>query len=200
MELEEMKNTWQEMSKRLENQEILTNQIIEKMTKEKYNSKFNTLHFYEIIGAVICYGSALFLIVSFHKLEEWYLMVFGVIALLSLLVLPVLALKKIGNMKKLDIGNNSYKDVLIKFQKSKIDLLFTQKIIFYISLVLAVIILPVTSKIFRNKDLFDSELINNLWIYIPVLLIFLFFLSRWVFKGYRSATSSAEDVLREMDK
>ncbi|MDT0647394.1 hypothetical protein RM545_11895 [Zunongwangia sp. F260] len=199
MELEEMKNTWEEMSKRLENQEILTNQIIEKMTKEKYNSKFNKLQFYEIIGAVICYGSALFLIVSFQKLDEWYLMVFGVIALLSLLVLPVLALKKIGNMKKLDIASNSYKDVLIKFQKSRNDLLFTQKIIFYISLVLAVIILPVTSKIFKNKDLFEAENISNMWIYIPVLLIFLFFLSHWVFKGYRSATNAAENALKDLD-
>lgn len=103
-------------------------------------------------------------------------------------------------MKKLDIVHDNYKEVLINFQKSKKDLLFTQKITFYLSMVLAVVILPVTSKIFRNKDLFESEHINNLWIFIPVLLIFLFFLSRWVFKGYRSATNSAEDVLREMDK
>ncbi|MFZ6664211.1 hypothetical protein [Peijinzhouia sedimentorum] len=199
MELEEMKNTWLEMSRRLEKQEILTNQVIEKMTKERYVNKFSKLQIYETIGSVICYGSAIFLIINFEKLDSWYLILFGIITLLLLLVLPVLTLRKIGNMKKLNIANSNYKDVLVGFQKAKKALFFTQKMTLYLSLVLAIIILPVTSKIFKNKDLFEAAHINNLWIYIPILLIFLFFLSRWVFKGYRSVTNSAENILKEID-
>jgi|SRR5690554_6124575 len=199
MELEEMKNTWQEMSKRLEKQEILTNQVIEKMTKERYANKFSKLQIYETIASIICYGSAIFLILNFEKLDSWYLILFGIITLLLLLVLPVLTLRKIGNMKKLNIAKSSYKDVLVNFQKAKESLFFTQRITLYLSIVLAIIILPVTSKIFKNIDLFEAGHTNNLLIYIPILLIFLFFLSRWVFKGYRSVTNSAENILKEID-
>lgn len=198
MELEEMKSTWQEMTKRLNKQEILTDQIIEKMTKERYTNKFSRLQIYETIGTVICYGSAIFLIINFEKLDSWYLMLFGIITLLLLLVLPVLTLRKIGNMKRLNITNSSYKDVLVNFHKAKRALFFTQKITLYLSIVLAIIILPVTSKIFKNKDLFEAEHTNNLLIYIPILLIFLFFLSRWVFKGYKSVTNSAENILKDI--
>ncbi|HZH88558.1 MAG TPA: hypothetical protein VFD78_05200 [Chitinophagaceae bacterium] len=183
----------------MEKQEILTNQVIEKMTKERYANKFSKLQIYETIASIICYGSAIFLILNFEKLDSWYLILFGIITLLLLLVLPVLTLRKIGNMKKLNIAKSSYKDVLVNFQKAKESLFFTQRITLYLSIVLAIIILPVTSKIFKNIDLFEAGHTNNLLIYIPILLIFLFFLSRWVFKGYRSVTNSAENILKEID-
>lgn len=200
MELEEMKNTWQELSKRLDQQEIVTAQIIEKMTQEKYKNKFSKLMTYEIIGSLICYASALFLIVNFEKLDSWYLILLGITSLLSLLVLPVLTLRKISNIKKLNIANSSYKEVLIKFHKAKKELFVNQKLTLYLSVLLAIIILPVSSKIFKNKDLFEAEHINNIWIYVPILLIFLFFLSRWVFKGYKHVTNSAEQILKEIDE
>lgn len=199
MELEEMKNTWQAMSKRLEKQEILTSQLIENMTQKKYKSKFSKLLTYEIIGTVVCYTSAIFLMINFEKLDTWYLMAFGLITLISLLVLPVITLRKLHTMKRLNIANSSHTDVLIEFHKAKNALLVNQKITLYISILLAVIILPVTSKIFNDKNLFEAEYINNLWFYLPILLAFLFVLSRWVFKGYKSATNSAEKVLNEID-
>ncbi|EOZ99217.1 hypothetical protein A33Q_0595 [Indibacter alkaliphilus LW1] len=199
MELEEMKNTWQEMSKRLEKQEILTNRLIENITKEKYKSKFSKLMTYELIGALICFSSAVFIAINFEKLETWYLMSFGLITIISLLVLPLLTLSKLNSLKKLNIAISSHAEVLIEFHKAKKAILDNQKVTLYLSILLAAIILPVTSKIFKDNDLFHAEHITNLWLYIPVLFVFLFFLSRWVFKGYKSATNSAEQVLNEID-
>ncbi len=41
MELEEMKTLWEEMSLKVEKQQIVTDQLIMEMTQQKYKNKFN---------------------------------------------------------------------------------------------------------------------------------------------------------------
>ncbi|MDB2385694.1 hypothetical protein N9V96_04405, partial [Polaribacter sp.] len=78
-------------------------------------------------------------------------------------------------------------------------LLATQKLNVFLSVFIAIAILPVTSKIFKNKNLFEATHINSLWLYIGILLTFLFFLGRWGLKSYQSVTNSAENILKELD-
>ena len=65
MELEKMKNLLEGMSDRIEKQELLTKNLIENVTSEKYHSKLNKLRYSEIIGAIICYLGAIYLIMNF---------------------------------------------------------------------------------------------------------------------------------------
>ncbi len=43
MEMEEMKSNWEKLSQRIEKQELLNNQLIEKMTSQKYKSKLKKI-------------------------------------------------------------------------------------------------------------------------------------------------------------
>src|SRR5690554_232591 len=104
MELEELKNTWQSMSKRVENQEFLTNQILEKMKREKYHSKLNKIDYSEYIGAIICYIGAAYLIMNFMKIEDILMQLFAIIAIALLFILPVISLKSLRTVKNINIS------------------------------------------------------------------------------------------------
>lgn len=199
MELEEMKTLWSEMSKEVEKQKSLTDKLIIDMTQERYTNKFNKILIYESMGAVICFAAAIFLIVNLGKLDTWYLLTLGIITITFLLLLPVLVLRSISRIKRLNIATNNYKETLVGFARAKKELLFTQRLGIYLSFVLALVIMPVTSKIVGNKDFFTMEHNAKLWFFLPVLFIFLFFFSRWGYKCYKSITNSAEDILKELE-
>lgn len=200
MQLEEMKSMWEDMSQHMEQQKFLTDKLIKDMTKERYTNKFSKLQLFESAGALVCFASAIYLAINFQKLDTWYLITFGVITLLALIVLPIITLRKIRNIKKLNVSEGNYKEVLVKYHKSKNDLLITQKIGVYISVVLAIIILPVSAKIMNNRNLFESDHINSLWIYSGIMMVLLFFLTKWGLKAYKNVTTSAEMILKDLDQ
>lgn len=88
MDLEEIQAVWSDLSKRLDQQKQLTDQLILDMTKRKYRRRFDKITLYEGMGAVVCFVAALLLLTNFHKLDTWYLQLMGVLAMLFLVLLP----------------------------------------------------------------------------------------------------------------
>ena len=68
MELEELRNEWQEMSKEIEKQKILTDKLIIDMTQKKYKNKLNSISIPETIGTVICFAAAIYIFINFSHL------------------------------------------------------------------------------------------------------------------------------------
>lgn len=199
MELEEMKSLWEDMSQKIDQQKVLTDKLIIDMTQERYTNRFSKILMYESFGAVVCFASAIYLVINLGKLDTWYLLTFGIVTLILLFILPIVVLRAIGKIKRINIAKDNYKETLIGFYKSKTELLFTQRLGIYLSFVLALVMLPVTLKVVNNKDVFAQEHTIKLWIFIPLLLISLFFYSRWWYKNYKSITKSAENILKELD-
>jgi hypothetical protein len=197
MELQELQTLWSEMSQELEQQKKLTNELIMKMTQERYSNKFQKISMYETIGAVICFISALFILLKFTVLDTWYLQLCGAFTVLFLILLPILTLGSLNRIKRINLAENSFKDTIVQFTKAKKQLLLLQRIGIYLSFLLMFTILPVASKIGKGKDLF---LETNIWyVYLPVMAIFLFFFARWGYGCYKNITSSAENILGELE-
>lgn len=199
MDIIEMKLLWEDMSQKIDQQKTLTDKLIIDMTQERYTNKFNKIFMYESIGAFICFASAIFIMINLGKLDTWYLLTCGIITLVFLLALPILVLRSISRIKRLDISKNNYRDTLVGFARAKNELLLTQRLGISLSFVLALIIMPVASKILNNKDFFTMEHGVKLWFAIPILFVFLFFFSRWGYKCYKSITNSAENILKELE-
>ena len=199
MELQEMKSLWKEMSEKVERQKVLTDKLIIDMTQERYTNRFKKVLTYESFGAAICFAAAIFLVFNLGKLDTWYLLASGIISLILFLLMPVLVLRSIGNIKNLDIAKNTYKETLIGFYKFKNQLLFTQRLSIYLSVILALVALPVTLKIINNKNVFAMEHTIKLWVFIPITFVFLFLYSRWAYRNYKSIANSAEKILVELD-
>lgn len=199
MEFEEMRSLWEDMSQKVEEQKILTDKLIINMTQERYTNKFNRIYLYESLGTVICLATALYILLNIQELDTWYLLTCGIICLVLLLVLPIITLRAINRTKGLNISQRNVKETLVKFYRSKKELLFTQRLNMYLSILFALAILPVFSKLMNGKDLFLEENINDLWLFIPVLLAFLLVMAAWVGKAYKNITTSAENILKELD-
>lgn len=197
MELEEMRNKWQEMSKKMEKQQLLTDKLIMEMTKEKYNNKLKLISIPETIGTIICFGAALYILMNLSKLNSWYLMVSGIFAVIYLILLPIKSLSSINKMKSINISNKNIEETLSDFVKGKKRFWLIQRVAFYLNFIFIIAILPIAGKLMRNKDLF---LESKLWyIYIPILLIFMVLFSKWGFKHYKNATDSAEKILKDLE-
>lgn len=198
MDLEELQSVWTEMSDQLEKQKKLTHEIIMNMTQERYTNKFQKITHYESIGALICFAAAIAILLNFSNLDTWYLILCGIIALSFLLVLPVMVLRSLQRIKNINITNSSFKETLVSYSKAKRQLLFTQRLGIYLSVIFMFVSLPLASKIMKNKDLFLEP--GVLYWYLPVMALFLFFFARWGYRCYLGITNSAEDLIKELDQ
>ena len=199
MELEELQSAWTQMSRELENQKELTNEIIMEMTREKYMSKFSKLSNFETLGAIVCYGIALVVLLNFQKLDTWYLQVCGVITLVFLTVLPTLVLRSLKRIQVLDIFKGSYKDNLLKYIKEKNVLMRLQKIGIVFSFLVLPLVVPVTSKIISGKDIFQQTVQPVQWIALAVAFIFMVVITRWGLRSYRKITNAAEQLIKDLE-
>ena len=199
MELEELQSAWTQMSDELNHQKKLTNQIILDMTKQKYQNKFSTITKYETLGAVVCFAIAFFVLLNFGKLDTWYLQICGVLTLSFLIVLPAMVLTTLKRIKNIDILNGSYKENLKFYLKTKNRLLRLQQIGMAVGFIGLLFIVPVTSKIISNKNVFITNLKTEQYVVFTVTLIVMVFFFRWAYKGYIKVTQSAQELIQELE-
>lgn len=198
MELEEMKTAWNKMDKELQKQKLLTDNLIIDMTKERYHNRFSQINTYETIATAICFGAAAYIVLNINKLDTWYFLTSGIFTAILLIILPIFSLGLLKKLRNIDVKNNTYKESLIQFATRKEKFLLFQKMTFYLNLGLILIILPLAAKLLNDKNIFGDL---RLWIwYLPVLLIFMIFFSRWVYNGYKRITDNAGKILEEMEK
>ena len=199
MELEEMKSLWQQMSQKLEKQQLVTDKLIMEMTQQKYSNRFNKLFFYESLGSVICVITAVLIFANIERLDTWYLMACGIAVAVILLILPFFTLRFLHQIKNIKVAEYNYKETLVRFQRSKNRMLMYQRGGIILSFFLALMILPVFQKIFQEEDFFKQGLGIRVWVSVGVMLVFLFFFARWGYRSYKSVTRSAESVLKELE-
>ncbi|MGB7393734.1 MAG: hypothetical protein WA913_05015 [Pricia sp.] len=198
MELEEMQATWSEMSDRLNHQQKLTNTLIMQMTQQRFRSKIGILSKYEGLGALVCFAAAVLLLFQFHKLDTWYFLASGVFTVAYLILLPVIVLRSINAMRRIDLINSTYAETLIAYTKKRAQFLLTQRVGIYMNFILLAVSLPVMVKVFKGKDIFIDDS-NILYWYVPIMAIFLVLFSKWGYGKYKNLTASASKVLQELE-
>ena len=199
MEIEELKAAWVQMSNELEQQKKLTNDIILNMTKQKYQNKFILVTKYETIGALVCFIISIFIVINFNKLDTWYLQICGALTLSFLIILPLMVLKTLTKIKNIDISKGSYKENLSLYLKTKNRLLKLQQIGIGIGFVGLLFIVPVTSKIISNKDVFLISFNKEQYIVFTITLVIFAFFCKWAYSGYRKITQSAQEVIKDLE-
>jgi len=199
MDLEAIKKVWSEMSDQLEKQKKLTNEIILKMTQERYSNKFRNILNIESFGAVICYLGAILLIANFGKLDTWYLVLCGIITLGFMLILPLLVLRSLSQIKNLNITKGTYKDTIVKFERVKKNLLLQQQFGVFGGFMVFFTALAVSAKIMSGEDIFMKQQDLGVYIFTGITIVLLFFFTRWGYNCYKSITTSAENILKELE-
>jgi len=199
MQLEEMKNLWDEMSLKIDSQQKLTNKLIMEMTQQKFRNRFSTLSLYETLGTVICFLAATFILLNLDKMNTWYLMLCGILSLLILIILPILSLRALFGLKKLNLSENNYKETLVEFSKRKKNVMLIQQFSVGISIVLMWMVAPVFSIIVNGKDFFMQEYSLGLLLFYAATTLGMIFFARWGYGCYNRITASAEKDLKELE-
>lgn len=199
MELEEMQKAWSEMSAELEQEKKLSNQLIMEMTQERLKNKIGIIAKYETIGAIICVIAAMMLLSKFKELDTWYLFASGLFTVSYLILLPVLVLRSIQAMQRINLTHNTYKETLISYTKKKKQFLLIQRVGIYLNFILLGVSLPVIIKVFKGKDIFITNSKILYW-YIPIMIIFLVIFSIWGYKKYKKITLSGSQMLEEINE
>lgn len=195
MELDELKTAWQGMSKRVENQEILTNQILEQMTREKYRSKINTIGYSEYIGTIICYSGAAYLTTYFTKIEDTLMQLFAIISIALLFILPIISLQSLRAVRNVSIASKTYMQAIEDFAQRKIRFQRLQKLNVSLGLFLMLVAMPVLSAI-QGKDISQ---VPNFWTLIfPISIGSFLLFSVWVLKFYNKILNETEKMFSEI--
>lgn len=196
MELEEMKNLWEGMSDRIEKQERLTKNLIGSVTEEKYHSKLKKIKYSEIIGAIVCYLGAIYLIMNFMKIDPLAEKIFAVIAIGLLLTLPIISLSSLNGMQKVKISSKTYLDTLNDFGRRKIRFQKFQKLNVSLGLFLILVAIPVLSAI-KGVDLSETE---HFWsLTFPISIIAFLGFAFWVLSSYNKSLEATEKLLSEIN-
>ena len=198
MNVEDLQAIWTEMSEELEKQKKLTHEIIMQMTQQRYKSQLQKISNYEGMGAVLCFIIGIGLLVNLNRLDTWYELMCGIFTVVFLLVYPFLSLGSIRAMKRININEGKYADILKAFTKARNNFLLVQRIGIGLGFVLIVTVLPVATRIIKGEDIFQA---TGVWIwYTPFMLVLAILISRWGYRHYKRITKSAGNILRELEE
>lgn len=196
MELEEMKSLWQDLSLKVENQQKIQKELIMEMTKEKFKKKLDGIRIPEMLGTVIAFGYAAYLIFNFGQLNFWFTQVFASFNILFFTLIPLASIMAVYQLRSLQINHLATTEMLGKFRRAKRDFWKVQLVAAWMSGVVILTLAPTLGDIQGKLDRFLQP---EFWmIYVPLGLAFIFFFSRYVLSKYRRIMNQSEDILREV--
>lgn len=193
MELEEMKNVWSNMEERTK---ITPIQISESSLLE-FNKKTNVFRIAEVIGLVIAYSLAGFVLYKFNNLDNWYLRLCGCFLVVYLLIMPIYTLFETWNMKHIDIVTLNCRNVLEQIYIAKNNLKKAEKISFVASPFLFLASLVIFTKFFTNKNLFTADIQLPIDFLIAVAFLGAFVFNYWAFKKRDKEFKSVKQLLED---
>lgn len=192
-----MKSLWEDMSQKVGQQKVLTDQLILDITKERYENRIRSISVPETLSAFICFAAVIYLIINFNLLDIWYLQLTGVLTIIACMLLPILSLKSIKKIKAIDVSKSSYKESLVNYAKEKARFMRLQKTNFYTSFIVLIVAVISFGKIMKGIDVFTmTEKLN--WL-VPSGIGVLYIFSHWVLKKYKKAADAANTILKELE-
>ena len=196
MELDDLKNTWNEMDTQVKEKQNLTLKIFDKMSNRKFHLQLYRIILPEILGSLICISSAFFIAFNFNKLNGAAYQIIGVTGILVFVMVTIISLLSLQNLNKVGDVGKPYADTLKDFATQKIKFYKLQKLNLRLSYLLLVIVVLLLPKLFEKSGITD-----NIFFYtfsFSSCFIFLLFFSQWVMKSYNKTIRQTEDLLKEL--
>lgn len=193
MELEEMKNVWNNMKEG----KINTPFQISEPSLLEYNKKTNIFKIGEIIGLVTAYALAGFVLYNFNNLDYWYLHLAGCFLVIYLLIIPIYTLFETWKMKHIDLVKSNCKNVLEQIYKAKSNLKKAEKISFIASPFLFLASIVILTKIFTDKNLFTLNIQLPVIFLIGVAFLGAIIFNVWAFKNRDKEFKSIKQLLED---
>lgn len=193
MELEEMKNIWENQSQKLD----FKLHTLSAVRSLELKNKTKIFQVSEVAGFIIAYLLAGMILFYFKEFDHYLLKICGLFLIVYLLTMPIYTLSIIRKLRQPDLINSNYKEIIEHFYFAQRKLKFAEKVSFVASPFLFIASAVIIAKIFLNKDVFDLNLnVQNVFLLV-VTFIGAMILNIWAFRKrkdhLKSITQSLED-------
>ncbi len=196
MELDDLKNSWQDAGKQAEKQQQLIHEMTEQVTRARYRSVMNKIAYPEIAGILICIAGAFFVGIQFNRLNTLFLQGIAVVAIIVLITVSVVSLLSIRQFYTSQDMNLPYADALKAFALKKIRFHQFQRLNLVLSHLLMVTVIILITGFFSKRAIAGSKYF--LTFAFSAGYLFLLFYSKGVYKYYNHSLRKAEDFLKEL--
>ena len=196
MELDEMKAVWTDLSSQLESQKRLTREVILKMTQEKSHSRLGRIVMAESIGVGLSILGLGFITANAHKLQHWT-GIAGFIGLVLVLLLGItFGLRIIRKARKINVLENTYSEVIRHFDEFRALLRLYKKFSIWISVLSTVLVVPVMTEIFLEKNVLEIEHLGRGLVAALILIPLVLY---GFIRFYSSNVSAVKRALKDID-
>jgi hypothetical protein len=198
MELEELKSKWFEVDRQLENQKVLTSEMILKMAGYRSNLIFNPIITFEKSGMAISLVILIYIFSNFGKLNDWLSLAGAVTTIFILIVSLVMSVILIKRIQEVDIVKNDYKETLLHVNRIKKFHYSVKWVSAFLTPVLAVSILPTLASTWFDKSLlYDlEEYWESLFPSLLLIPVIWYFIGRF----YAKKLNDINELLMDFEK
>lgn len=121
MELDEMKQKWQQFDKELKAAKILNEQLIRRMLAERSASAMDKIKSFEFFGACFCGALLLIFLLQYQRVGNTTGMIVAyMVTLASFAVTIIMSLYKLKRISQIDFSGNSVMDATKKIQRFRL--------------------------------------------------------------------------------
>lgn len=196
MELDDYKNTWNELSTGVKVNQNFKLKQFDKMNKTTFQKIRNNIILPETFGSIVCIGFAIYIGFRFENLATTTFQIIGIVTILVLVLLSVIGLMSILPLYKIGNLNKPYSETLKDFASKKIFFCKLQTLNFRLSYLLLVLTILLSTRLFGQNEITDSKY----FFVFAFIFGFSFFLviSKWVAKNYKKSIRHTEDLLKDL--
>lgn len=193
MELEEMKNIWENQSQKLD----FKLHTLSDVRSLELNNKTKIFQVSEVAGFIIAYLLAGIILFNFKEFDHYFLKICGIFLIVYLLTMPIYTLSIIKKLRQPDLINSNYKEIIEHFYYAHRKLKVAEKVSFVASPFLFIASAVIFAKIFLNTDVFNLNLNLQNVFFVVLTFIGAMILNIWAFRKrkdhLKSITQSLED-------
>jgi len=198
MDLENMQKTWNDLSLQIEQQKLLTREIILKMAHEKSFSRISRIVYLESFGSIISLIGIIYLLLNFHKLGNWLELAGGIGTLFIMFFSILLASMLIQRARAINILNDSYQETLFHFNRFCKLLHFYKWISIGLYIVMPVFVMPVVYSLFLGLNLLDEK--DTLVVTGVMIIILLPFIWYIFYRFYAKNISQVKKAINDTNR
>lgn len=159
MELEELEDIWGNMSEKLDQKIILSDELADNVKTKKFRQQRQIFWKSQIGGFILAYILLFVVILYFNSLQTWIEKTAALIWAVYLALMPLYTLWSVRGLKDIDIFKSTYQYNLYLFLKSKKRVIQAQTFSLLFNPVLFFTAVIVIAKLFLNVNAY--VLINN---------------------------------------
>jgi hypothetical protein len=200
MELEDLKNVWEQYDKKLVGNLKLNEELLKKMNLDKSKHEISGRLKYEVFSLIGNVLFSLYLAVSTFKYSsDIMLLIPGIISFGLLVLVLIFCATRIKSLLEIDFYNSTVVTLQKALNSFQLRYFKINKYELYLFPVFLITIIPIMAKALINLDVYSH--LNKFILYVVIGFVFYYSAAIWIYKDwYEKKMKYTSKFLNELNK